>query len=82
MRIRVPPFITAVSRPEDLKEVIRHFSNAGFDLQYIEVGWFQSPYQAPQRGVGVPIQGCHAVFFERGHLADKSTQELIAKWKV
>jgi len=65
---KINPFITAVADYHELDEVVRHFTNAGIDLEFKEVGCFKSD-----------LWSYHAVFFEKG-MSDEAA-ELIARWK-
>ena len=56
------PFVTAVSDYHEFDNVIRHFENAGFHLDFEEIGVFKSEFWDETH----PFKGYHAVYFEKG----------------
>lgn len=66
------PFVTAVADYHDLLDVARHFRNAGFHLDYTEVGCGNSKFW---RGSNA---GYHAVFYENRAEAES----LIKEWTI
>jgi hypothetical protein len=71
------PFVTAVSDYHEFEQVIKHFQNAGFNLDYVEVGCGHSSVWRNKNGRN-KNGGYHAVFFEKG---TEEPKELIEKWE-